>query len=45
MGCLFTDLPIDVPMWALIDIYGSTQSVQFVVEGDYPTQVLCYVMA
>ena len=37
IGCLFTDLPIDVPLWALIDIYGSTQSVQFVLEGDYPS--------
>ena len=39
MGCLFTDLPIDAPLWVLIDIYGSTQSVQFVIEGDYPMQV------
>ena len=42
IGCLFTDLPIDVPLWALIDIYGSTQSVQFVLEGDYPS-VYSYV--
>merc|ERR1711953_325107 len=27
-------------MWALIDIYGSTQSVQFVVEDNIPAEIL-----
>jgi hypothetical protein len=33
-GCLLTDLPTDIPLWLIIDIYGSTQSVQFVQEGN-----------
>ena len=33
LGNLLSDLPTDLPLWALIDIYGSTQSVQFVQEG------------
>ena len=33
-GSLLTDLPTDVPLWVIIDVYGSTQSVQFVqVQG------------
>ena len=32
-GSLLTELPTDIPLWVIIDVYGSTQSVQFVQEG------------
>ena len=32
-GSLLTDLPTDIPLWVIVDVYGSTQSVQFVQEG------------
>ena len=32
-GSLLTDLPTDIPLWVIVDVYGSTQSVQFVKEG------------
>ena len=37
VGCLLSDLPIEVPLWMIVDIYGSTQSVQFVEEGKHIT--------
>ena len=37
VGCLLSDLPIETPLWIIIDVYGSTQSVQFVEEGMYET--------
>ena len=35
-GSLLTDLPTDIPLWVIIDVYGSTQSVQFIqVQGRF----------
>ena len=38
-GSLLTDLPTDIPLWVIVDVYGSTQSVQFVQEGKFSPTV------
>ena len=40
VGNLFSDLPTDLPLWMIIDVYGSTQSVQFVREDNIPPEIL-----
>ena len=33
VGNLLTNIPIESPLWLILDVYGSTQSVQFIQEG------------
>ena len=42
-GSLLTDLPTDIPLWVIIDVYGSTQSVQFIqVQGRFVDDYTMY---
>lgn len=39
-GAHLTDLPIQNPMWLIVDIFGSTQAVQFHREDNVPIEIL-----
>lgn len=39
-GAHLTDLPIEKPIWLIIDIFGSTQAVQFHREDNIPVEIL-----
>ena len=43
-GSLLTDLPTDIPLWVIVDVYGSTQSVQFVQEGKCSHSTLFWLL-
>ena len=32
-GALFTKLPVESSLWAIIDIYGTTRSITFIIDG------------
>ncbi|CAG0919962.1 unnamed protein product [Notodromas monacha] len=39
-GAHLTGLPVNVPLWAIIDVYGTTNSVHILPEGDVPVEVI-----
>ena len=40
VGAHLTDLPVTSPLWLIVDIYGSTQAVQFFREENIPAEIL-----
>ena len=40
VGAHLSDISVSVPMWLILDIYGSTQAVRFVREENIPAEIL-----